>query len=386
MGFGPFREICRRRALQGRAGRGADCGGAATPLYRGAMRLADFDFELPEELIALRPARPRPAARLLVAAGDAIEDSTVARLGDWLRPGDLLVFNDTAVIPARLAGRRARAGGAGARVEVTLIAGDGGPEWRALARPGKRLAPGDRVEFGGGLTAEVLERDGAEVRLRFDRAGPAFAAALETAGETPLPPYIAARRAADAADRADYQTVFASRPGAVAAPTAALHFDEALLADLAAAGVGAARVTLHVSAGTFLPVKVDDVAHHRMHAEWGAIDAAAVAQVAAARAAGGRVIPVGTTALRVLETAAASGALAPWRGATDIFIRPGHAFRAADGLMTNFHLPRSTLIMLVAALIGLERTRAVYAHAIAERYRFFSYGDSSLLLPSPSSR
>ena len=345
------------------------------------LTLADFDFELPEALIALRPARPRPASRLLVATPDTIADSTVAQLADWLLPGDLLVFNDTRVIPARLTGTRPRLGGAGARIEVTLISGDGGPVWRALARPGKRLALGDRIAFAGGLTAEVLARDGGEVTLRFDRAGAAFEAALEGAGETPLPPYIAARRAADAADRADYQTVFAARPGAVAAPTAALHFDEALLAGLAARGIGQARVTLHVGAGTFLPVKVEDIAAHRMHAEWGEIEAAAAEAVRAARAAGGRVIPVGTTALRVLETAAASGAIAPWRGETAIFIRPGYRFRVADGLMTNFHLPKSTLMMLVSALMGVARMRAVYAHAIAERYRFFSYGDASLLLP-----
>lgn len=342
---------------------------------------ADFDFDLPEALIALRPARPRPAARLLVADRAGMVESTVARLGDWLRPGDLLVFNDTRVIPARLAGRRARPGGAGAAVEVTLIAGDGGPVWRALARPAKRLAPGDRIDFAGGLAAEVLGRDGGEVALRFDRSGAAFEAALAGAGETPLPPYIAARRAADAADREDYQTVFAARAGAVAAPTAALHFDAALLADLEARGVRSARVTLHVGAGTFLPVKVENIADHRMHAEWGEIGAEAAEAARAARAAGGRVIPVGTTALRVLETAAAAGELAPWRGETDIFIRPGYAFRAADALMTNFHLPRSTLMMLVSALMGVERMREVYAHAIAARYRFFSYGDASLLLP-----
>ncbi|MBP7240952.1 tRNA preQ1(34) S-adenosylmethionine ribosyltransferase-isomerase QueA [Amaricoccus sp.] len=343
------------------------------------MRLEDFDFTLPEELIALRPARPRAASRLLVADGEAIADSTVARLPDWLAPGDLLVLNDTRVIPARLTGTRARTGGAGAHIEVTLVQRESGAVWRALARPGKRLAPGDRIDFAA-LSAEVLDKDGAEVRLRFDREGEALAAALDAVGETPLPPYIAARRKADAADREDYQTVFATRPGAVAAPTAALHLDETLLAALASRGVATTRVTLHVGAGTFLPVK--DLATHRMHAEWGEIGPAAVEAVRAARARGGRVIPVGTTALRVLETAAAAtGDLAPWRGETDIFIRPGHRFRATDGLMTNFHLPRSTLLMLVAALMGLDRIRQIYAHAIANGYRFFSYGDSSLLLP-----
>ncbi len=346
------------------------------------MRLSDFDFALPEELIALRPARPRPASRLLVAGPERIHDSTVAALGDWLRPGDLLVLNDTRVIPARLTGTRARPGGAVARIEATLIARRGDGSWRALARPGKRLAIGDRIAFGADLSAEVRDKDGAEVLIAFDREGAALEAALSAVGEMPLPPYIAARRAPDAADREDYQTVFAARPGAVAAPTAALHFDEALLAALEAKGVRRTRVTLHVGAGTFLPVKVENLAEHRMHAEWGEIDADAAEAVAATRARGGRVIPVGTTALRVLETAAAEGGgIAPWRGETAIFIRPGYAFRVTDGLMTNFHLPKSTLMMLVSALMGVERMRAVYAHAIAARYRFFSYGDGSLLLP-----
>jgi S-adenosylmethionine:tRNA ribosyltransferase-isomerase len=346
------------------------------------MRLDEFDYRLPEELIALRPVRPRPASRLLVAAGEAIRDSTVARLGDWLRPDDLLVFNDTRVVPARLHGVRRRAAGAGARIEATLVGTAPGGLWRALARPGKRLAVGDRIGFGEGLAAEVRDKDGAEVLLAFDREGEALERALEAVGEVPLPPYIAARRAADAADRQDYQSVFARRPGAVAAPTASLHFDEALLAALAARGIGAATLTLHVGAGTFLPVKAEEIAGHRMHAEWGEIGPEAAETVAAAMAAGGRVIPVGTTALRLLEAAAPGPRrIAPWAGETDIFIRPGHAFRVADGLMTNFHLPRSTLIMLVSALMGVERIRRIYAHAIAERYRFFSYGDASLLLP-----
>jgi S-adenosylmethionine:tRNA ribosyltransferase-isomerase len=346
------------------------------------MRLTDFDFQLPEELIALRPARPRSAARLLVAAGDTIHDSTVSRLGDWLRPGDLLVFNDTRVIPARLEGWRDRPGGQGARIEVTLIAPEGGATWRALARPGKRLAPGDTIGFGPALSARVLDKDGAEVRLAFDRDGKALDAAIEAGGAMPLPPYIAARRPADAADREDYQTVFAERPGAVAAPTAALHFDVPLLAALDTAGIARTTVTLHVGAGTFLPVTVEDIAAHRMHAERGEIGPEAVDRVRATLAAGGRVIPVGTTALRVLETAAtARRRLAPWSGETDIFIRPGYSFRIASGLMTNFHLPKSTLMMLVSALMGVGRIRAIYAHAIAARYRFFSYGDASLLLP-----
>lgn len=346
------------------------------------MRLSNFDFILPEELIALRPARPRPASRLLVAGPEMLVDSTVAALGDWLRAGDLLVLNDTRVIPARLHGVRRRANGGEARIEATLIALAPGGLWRALARPGKRLAPGDRIDFGGGLVGEVRDKQEAELLLAFDREGPALEAALRAVGEMPLPPYIAARRAVDAQDMEDYQTVFAQRPGAVAAPTASLHFDEPLLAALAGRGVGFARVTLHVGAGTFLPVKVENIAEHRMHAEWGEIGAQAAEAVAATIAAGGRVIPVGTTALRLLETAATGArTIAPWTGETDIFIRPGYVFRIADGLMTNFHLPKSTLMMLVAALMGPERIRAIYDHAIAARYRFFSYGDSSLLLP-----
>jgi S-adenosylmethionine:tRNA ribosyltransferase-isomerase len=349
------------------------------------MRLDDFDFDLPEALIALRPVRPRPASRLLVAEGDTLHDATVRDIGRWLRPGDLLVFNDTRVIPARLRGTRARAGGAGASIEVTLIAAEKGGLWRALARPGKRLAIGDSIVFGDGLTGVVHAKDGAEIHLGFDRGGAAFEATLDAVGEMPLPPYIAARRAADARDREDYQTVLAARPGAVAAPTAALHFDRALLDDLAGSGVGRVEVTLHVGAGTFLPVRIDDLAAHRMHAERGEISATAAEAVTATLAAGGRVIPVGTTALRVLETAATGPRrIAAWSGETDIFIRPGFEFRIARGLMTNFHLPRSTLMMLVAAWMGPARIRAIYQHAIAERYRFFSYGDASLLLPDPS--
>jgi S-adenosylmethionine:tRNA ribosyltransferase-isomerase len=275
---------------------------------------------------------------------------------------------------------RRRASGGEARIEATLIAATGDGGWRALARPGKRLRVGDRIDFGG-LGAEVREKDGAEVALAFDLAGGELERALDAVGEMPLPPYIAARRAADAEDRRDYQTVFAARPGAVAAPTASLHFDEGLLADLSARGIGQARLTLHVGAGTFLPVKVEEVEAHRMHAEWGEIGPEAVEAVRATIAGGGRVIPVGTTALRLLETAATGKGVAPWRGETEIFIRPGYVFRVTDGLMTNFHLPKSTLLMLVSALMGGERIRAIYAHAIAERYRFFSYGDSSLLLP-----
>ncbi len=348
------------------------------------MDLDAFDFVLPEALIALRPARPRSAARLLVAQGGATRDSRVVDLPDWLRPGDMLVFNDTKVLPARLTGERRRpsADGSGvARIEATLIRREGPAEWLALARPGRRLRPRDRIDFGG-VTAEVAARDDAEVRLVFDRAGADLDAAIAAAGAMPLPPYIAGRRPADAQDMADYQTVFAEKPGAVAAPTASLHFDEALVARLAARGVLSARLTLHVGAGTFLPVTATQIENHRMHAEWGEIGTDTADAVNAARAAGGRVIPVGTTALRLLELAAdEAGRLHAFAGETDIFITPGYRFRATDGLMTNFHLPRSTLFMLVSALMGVERMRALYAHAIAARYRFYSYGDSSLLLP-----
>jgi len=355
------------------------------------MKLSDFDFELPERLIALRPVRPRPASRLLVAEGATTHDSHVRDLPDWLRPGDMLVFNDTKVIPARLFGERRRetADGAGvAKIEVTLIHRDSAAGWTALARPAKRLAPGDRIHFAAGLTAEVTERrDAGEVALGFDRAGAVLDAAIAGAGVMPLPPYIAQRRPADAQDAEDYQTVFARRLGAVAAPTAALHFDDSLLAALATRGVLTARLTLHVGAGTFLPVKVEDVARHRMHAEWGEITAAAAQAINAARAAGGRIIAVGTTALRLLESAAdETGRLHPCQGETDIFITPGYRFRIADGLMTNFHLPRSTLFMLVSALMGRERMLALYAHAIENGYRFYSYGDSSLLLLEPGRR
>ena len=349
------------------------------------MKLSDFDFDLPERLIATRPARPRPAARLLVARDDAITDAHVADLPDLLAPGDLLVLNDTRVIPARLTGRRHRAGAAGAtgaRIEVTLLAEQGGGVWLALARPAAKLRPGDRLVFAAGLEAEVTGREGGEARLAFALTGPAFEAAIAEAGVMPLPPYIAGRRAPDERDREDYQSVFARHPGSVAAPTASLHFDTALLARLGAAGIARTHVTLHVGAGTFLPVKTEDVERHRMHAERGRVPAAAAEAINAARAAGGRIIPVGTTALRLIESAAgADGRVHPFDGETDIFIRPGYRFRAADALMTNFHLPRSTLLMLVAALMGLDRIRRIYAHAVANEYRFFSYGDASLLIP-----
>ncbi len=346
------------------------------------MRLDDFDFPLPEDRIALRPARPRSSARLLVAEGDAIRDRIVRDLPEVLRPGDRLVFNNTRVIPARLTGARLR-GGQAARIEVTLMEPAAAGGWRVLARPLRKLAPGDRLDFPPGLTATVADRGAADARVLFDQTGAAFEAALEAAGAMPLPPYIAGRRAPDAADRDDYQTIFARHAGAVAAPTAALHFDADLLAALRDRGVDFSEVTLHVGAGTFLPVKVDDVTTHRMHAEWGEVTAHAAAAINATRAAGGRIVPVGTTALRLLESAAdAAGRLHPFRGMTDIFIYPGYRFRVTDALMTNFHLPKSTLMMLVAALMGRDRIMAIYDHAIRSGYRFFSYGDASILVPA----
>ncbi len=351
------------------------------------MKLSDFDFDLPDDLIATRPARPRTSSRLLVATPDQITDAQVSDLTQWLRPGDRLVLNDTKVIPGRLFGTRTRAGqapGEGvAKIEVTLLSPDGAGQWHAMAKPLRKLREGDVITFSDKLHAEYLGRDGEQALLAFNLEGDAFDAALRVAGKMPLPPYIAAKRAADALDDEDYQTVFARYSGAVAAPTASLHFDEALLARIKAKGVDLTHVTLHVGAGTFLPVKVDNVTDHKMHAEWGQVSAEAAAQITATKQAGGRVIPVGTTALRLIESAATGpGQIAPWEGETDIFITPGFQFRIADALMTNFHLPKSTLMMLVSALMGSDRMRQIYDHAIAERYRFFSYGDSSLLLPS----
>lgn len=347
------------------------------------MKLSDFDFDLPEDLIATRPVSPRPAARLLQVEGGAMTDRHVRDLPGILRPGDRLVLNNTRVIPARLFGERLRAtrdGSGHARIEVTLMNPTPEGHWRVMARPLRKLAAGDRVMFGP-LAARVVGRDDDSAVLAFDLSGPAFDTALEAVGRMPLPPYIESRRPADARDRQDYQTVFARHPGAVAAPTASLHFDDGLLQALRARGVAFSEVTLHVGAGTFLPVKVQDVTTHRMHAEWGQVTGAAADEINATRAAGGRVIAVGTTALRLIETAARSGRVEPWTGETDIFIYPGFAFHAVNGLMTNFHLPKSTLLMLVSALMGTERMRAAYAHAIREGYRFFSYGDSSLLIP-----
>jgi S-adenosylmethionine:tRNA ribosyltransferase-isomerase len=344
------------------------------------MQLSDFDFDLPEELIAVRPANPRPSARMLVAQGDELQDLHVYDLPSLLHEGDRLVLNNTKVIPARLFGSRRR-GESVAKVEITLLEPQAQGGWRALAKPLRKVLPGEVIRFSDQLSAEVIEKSETDLRLEFNLAGEDFDRALQEAGMMPLPPYIAAKRPADAQDRTDYQTVFARYSGAVAAPTASLHFDEALLAALKAKGVAFTEVTLHVGAGTFLPVKVEDVTTHKMHAEWGEVTQVAADEIAATKAAGGRVIPVGTTALRLIESAAAGGAIAPWRGETDIFIYPGYEFRVADALMTNFHLPKSTLMMLVSALMGQERVKNIYAHAIAARYRFFSYGDSSLLIP-----
>ena len=348
------------------------------------MKLSDFDFDLPEDLIATRPARPRSSARLLLAQGEAIADRVVTDLVEILRPGDRLVLNDTKVIPARLSGTRTRPGAAGegiARIEVTLLAPRADGCWSALVKPLRKLREGESIVFSEKLSAELVGREADQAVLRFDLEGEDFDAAIAEVGAMPLPPYIAAKREADEADRADYQTVWAARPGAVAAPTASLHFDEPLMAALAERGVSITHVTLHVGAGTFLPVKVDDIRDHKMHAEWGQVSEQAAAEIAATRATGGRVIPVGTTALRLIESAARGGQIEPWVGETDIFITPGFEFRVAHGLMTNFHLPKSTLMMLVSALMGVEEIRRIYDHAIANRYRFFSYGDASLLLP-----
>ncbi|MDV7145169.1 tRNA preQ1(34) S-adenosylmethionine ribosyltransferase-isomerase QueA [Tropicimonas sp. TH_r6] len=348
------------------------------------MLLSDFDFDLPDALIATRPADPRSSARLLVAQGAATEDAHVHDLPRFLRPGDRLVLNNTKVIPARLFGQRRRVSDNGvteAGIEVTLLEPRPDGSWQVLAKPARKVRDGEEIHFAPGFSARVTGRAEGQLNLVFSLAGDDFDAALDAAGFMPLPPYIAAKRAADAQDRTDYQTVFARHSGAVAAPTASLHFDRALLQEIAAMGVDFTEVTLHVGAGTFLPVKVDDVRQHRMHSEWGEVSGQAAAEINATRASGGRVIAVGTTACRLIESAADVTGIAPWTGETDIFIRPGYRFRVVDGLMTNFHLPKSTLMMLVSALMGRERMLGLYAHAIAERYRFFSYGDASLLLP-----
>ena len=346
--------------------------------HGAAMRVDLFDFDLPNDRIALRPARPRDSSRLLLVEGEAFADRIVRDLSELLQPGDVLVFNDTKVIPAQLEGVRGEA-----RIGATLHKREGPRSWWAFVRNAKRLRTGETVDFGQGVTAVAGERDeqGA-ILLHFQGEEP-VELLLERAGRMPLPPYIASKREADAEDRSDYQTMFAREEGAVAAPTAALHFTPELLAALDDRGVARETLTLHVGAGTFLPVKVDDTAEHKMHAEWGRIDAVTANRLNEARAKGGRLIAVGTTSLRLLESAAGDdGVIRPFEGDTAIFITPGYRFKAIDGLLTNFHLPRSTLFMLVSALMGLDVMKSAYAHAITEGYRFYSYGDTSLLLPA----
>jgi S-adenosylmethionine:tRNA ribosyltransferase-isomerase len=350
------------------------------------MNLSDFDFDLPEELIATRPVSPRSSARMLVARGGHFADQIVSDLPDILTPQDRLVINTTKVIPARLFGLRKRApssGGTGtAKIEVTLLEQDASGAWSALIKPLRKVNMGEIIQFDAGLTAQLVGKQDGQARLMFNLSGNDFDQALDACGAMPLPPYIASKRAADDRDKTDYQTVFATERGSVAAPTASLHFDETLLAALRARGVQFSYVTLHVGAGTFLPVKVDDITTHKMHAEWGAVSQTAAQEINDTKSKGGRVIPVGTTALRLIETAARdTGVIQEWSGDTDIFIYPGFKFNVADALMTNFHLPKSTLVMLVAALMGQEVTQMLYDHAILNRYRFFSYGDSSLLIP-----
>ena len=349
------------------------------------MKLSDFDFHLPEELIALRPATPRDSARLLVVRGPEgrLEDHSVRDLPDLLKSGDILVANDTRVLRAALVGRRpARGEGADVEIEVNLNSRLSPSDWSAFARPGKRLKEGDVIHFGHGLDARVASKADAEVRLVFNLSGADLDAAIDAAGDMPIPPYIASRRAADEQDTSDYQTLFARNAGSVAAPTAGLHFTPAMLFRLAEARIRRTAVTLHVNAGTFLPVKSEDISEHRMHAERAELSAAAAEAIVEAKAAGGRCIPIGTTALRTLESAAAvAEPLAAYSADTSIFITPGYRFRIADGLMTNFHLPKSTLFMLVSAMMGLDVMKRAYAHAVEQRYRFFSYGDACLLLP-----
>jgi S-adenosylmethionine:tRNA ribosyltransferase-isomerase len=349
------------------------------------MHLDDFDFALPRGLIADHPGEPRDAARLLVVpASSEFEDRRIADLPALLRPGDMLIFNDTKVIPARLVGRRGDA-----LIEITLYRDLGSGTWRAVAKGARRLRAGDRLAFAEGFAAVVVgKHPEGDVTLRFDLEAEAFRAALARHGTMPLPPYIKRSRGGDPRDPSDYQTIFARAEGAVAAPTAGLHFTPALLEALARRDIGWTTLTLHVGPGTFLPVKVADPSEHRMHAEWGVLPAEAAERVAATRRTGGRIVAVGTTSLRLLESAAAEdGEVRPFAGETSLFIMPGYRFRAIDMLLTNFHLPRSTLLMLVAALAGLERIKSAYAHAAASGYRFFSYGDACLIerpCPDPS--
>lgn len=351
--------------------------------------MSDYQFDLPEERIALRPARPRSSARLLVARGSSVSDSTFTKLPNHLGSGDRLVFNDTRVIPARIRGFRIRRTSRGVtRAAVEVVLGSHEPEdtWLVLLRPARKVRVGDRLSFGEKLCAEVVSRDRGGTRLKFDTHGRDFISLLPDAGEIPLPPYIAKRRPVDPRDAEDYQSVFARIPGAVAAPTASLHFDEIVLDGLRRKGIQMSWITLHVGFGTFMNVRADEIDGDRLHSEWGSITESAASEINNTRERGGRIIPVGTTTLRLLETSARtcrdSGQLvSPWRGKTDIFIKPGFDFRVADALITNFHLPNSTLMMLVSAFMGSGRTRRIYAHAIQNDYRFYSYGDGSLLIP-----
>ncbi|MEQ8194817.1 MAG: tRNA preQ1(34) S-adenosylmethionine ribosyltransferase-isomerase QueA [Rhodospirillales bacterium] len=339
------------------------------------MHLSDFDYGLPPERIAQRPIAPRDAARLLVV-NDALEDRLIKDLSDMLSEGDLLVFNDTRVVPTRLGGRRR-----GAKVEVTLHKEETADTWRAFARPARKLKRGDLVEFAPDFAATVMDKgEAGEVLLKFDCPGETLRGRLEQFGAMPLPPYIKRGKKPDDQDRHDYQTMFADKPGAVAAPTAGLHFTPELMNAIGRKGIGHVCVTLHVGAGTFLPVKSETIAEHKMHAEWGGIDAATAEAINRARANGGNIVPVGTTALRLLETAAREdGTVRPFTGETSLFITPGYRFKIADRMLTNFHLPRSTLFMLVCAFAGTARMKAAYAHAVAHDYRFYSYGDACLL-------
>jgi S-adenosylmethionine:tRNA ribosyltransferase-isomerase len=367
-------------------------GGAGFAFLDFSMRVDLFDFDLPDENIALRPASPRDSARLLVVEPDGgarLADHRVSDLAQFLKAGDALVFNDTKVIPAQLEGQRIREGGHELPVSATLHMRAGPERWKAFARPGKRIKVGDRIAFGhtgnacllGTLNATVESKgEGGEITLLFDLTGPALDEAIMTVGHIPLPPYIADKRPEDDRDRKDYQTVYARENGAVAAPTAGLHFTPELFAALDAAGIERHFVTLHVGAGTFLPVKADDTADHKMHEEIGHVSAETAALLNGVKARGGQIVCVGTTSLRLIESAASEdGSIQPWSGATDIFITPGYRFKAVDMLMTNFHLPKSTLFMLVSAFSGLETMRSAYTHAIQSGYRFYSYGDASLL-------
>ncbi|MEL6202343.1 MAG: tRNA preQ1(34) S-adenosylmethionine ribosyltransferase-isomerase QueA [Pseudomonadota bacterium] len=345
------------------------------------MRVDEFDFELPESLIALRPADPRDSARLLRVDGERLSDDIVSSLPDFLQAGDLMVFNDTRVIPAQFEATRLREGAPGAQVGLTMHMRTASDSWKAFVRGAKKIAVNDHIQLDVGFSAVVIEKSGdGEITLKFDRSGSDLDAAFATCGHVPLPPYIASKRPEDAQDRQDYQTIYAEHDGAVAAPTAGLHFTPSLLEALDQRGVNRGFVTLHVGAGTFLPVKANDTDDHKMHAEIGVLGEDTAALINETKKRGARIISVGTTSLRLLETAATEdGNVHAWSGATNIFITPGYRFKCVDMLMTNFHLPRSTLIMLVSAFIGLEETRSAYRHAIENSYRFYSYGDSSLL-------